>query len=160
MTELIATITPKYIDPPKVGKSGKMGPGHVKDQNDVRFDVWTRTVPLDHFTIGVPVQVAFEEKQNGQYTNREIKRVVESQSRPLAQPPKAMAQQPRARANPADSEQIFTLALMKAMIEAGRQYNTTDLIGMVNACRDVYSNTFGSPAKQQSQAEFNDEIPY
>src|SRR5262245_5484552 len=103
MTELTATITPKYIDQPKVGKTGKMGPGHIKDQNDVRFDVWTRTIALENFQIGVPVQIAFEEKQNGQYVNREIKRILEAQTRPVVQPPKAQPKQFRNSMDPNDA---------------------------------------------------------
>src|SRR5689334_5027178 len=159
MTELTTTITPRYIDKPTMGKSGKMGPGHIKDQNDVRYDVWTRTMPIESFQVGVPVQIAFEEKQNGQYVNREIKRILEVQTRPI--PPvmgKPNVPPPRARTNPTDSEQIFVTAIIKHIATADMSRDEGK--ALVNLWRGIYADTFGSPQKQDSQSTYSDEIPY
>lgn len=159
MTELTTTITPQYIDPPKIGKSGKPGPAHIKDQKGDRYDVWTRTMPLESFQVGMPVQIAFEEKQNGQYTNREIKRILESQTRAVpAVMGKPNVPPPRARTNPTDSEQIFVTAIVKSIATA--DMSRDEGRALINLWRGIYADTFGSPAKQQTQSDFNDEIPY
>lgn len=161
MTEILATITPKFIDPPKLGKSGKMGPAHIKDQNDVRFDVWTRTIPLDHFQKGVPVQIAFEEKQNGEYVNREIKRVVESQTRPVAQPPRAMPKETQREKSPREQESIFVNGKLSAAISANAvEFQEDALVAAGNMLKKVYARLYKPIKIQETENEFNDEIPY
>src|SRR5262245_17781561 len=88
MTIETASVTVAFVDPPKVGKSGRAGPAHMKDAAGVRYDFWPRTIPLETFVRGGTYQIGFETKQNGEYTNREIKQVFETQQRPVAMPPK------------------------------------------------------------------------
>lgn len=161
MTEIIATITPKFKDAPKVGKTGKMGPGHIKDQNDVRFDVWTRNLSLDVFQIGVPIQIAFEEKQNGQYVNREIKRIVESQTRPLAQPPRSLPKETQREKSPKENESIFVNGKLSAAIAANAvEFQEDALVAAGNMLKRVHARLFGQVNIQETQNELNDEIPF
>ena len=69
--------------------------------------------------------------------------------------------QTRARANPADSEQIFTTALLKEFIVAQLvPLETTAIVTAVKAIRDAYRFTFGGLEKQRNDTDMNDEIGF
>ena len=160
MTLQTTTITPKFIDAPKIGKSGKAGPAHIKDENDVRYDFWTRSIPLDAFQRGVSVQIAFEEKQNGQYLNREIKQILESQTRPVAAPAKPQAKELQREKSPKENENIFVNGKLSAAISAGAvEFQEDALVAAGKMLQRVYARLYKPVNIQQTEIEMDDEIP-
>lgn len=142
-----AEITVQYVNDPKPGKKW----GSIKTTDGQYYSGPPAVLKL--FQPGETCKIDFTLGGNDG-TLKAVKRKHEVP--PALQRPVAPA--PRARTNPSDSEQIFVTAIVKhiATADMGRDEGKA----LVNLWRSVYADTFGSPAKQQINSEFNDEIPY
>lgn len=128
---LTATITPKYINPPR----GSARSGSVKDADGVYWGVPTDM--LNQFSAGKVVTVEYETSEyNGkQYKN--VKRI--SAATPAQQ------QQATAKAD-STSERIFVCGIVNAAVASGKlALDPNAITDAVHAAREAWSMTFGSP---------------
>jgi hypothetical protein len=147
-----AEITVQFVNPPKPGKKW----GSVKSTAGDYYG--GPPAMLAQFQPGETCKIEYTLGGNDgtlKALKQKLAGIPAVLQRPVAPPP-------RASTNPKDSEQMFVTAMMKevvkGMYDAGT--TTTEMITAVNSFRDVYRNTFGSPAKQQMDHDFGDEIPF
>lgn len=152
-TLLQATVTPKFIDPPKEGKKN----WRVKDANN---EAWSIPANLkDKFAVGQPIDIAYEDTSFQGKTFHMVK-----DARPAAAQAQAPAPQTNGNGHAAptpapagngyarqptpliDAERMFVCGAVNAAIQSGRlDLTTASVAGAVNAMRDAWAATFGTP---------------
>ena len=139
----VAEVTIQYVNDPKPGK--KMG--SIKTAELGYFGVFPNM--LRQFSTNEVCRVEYE-------SNGDFKKVTKKLASAVREPTK----QVRPRSDPAESEQIFAVALTKEFIARGDVTCDSDsLTRVVNTCREVYRKTFGG-AEAQRRDDMSDSIPY
>ena len=141
-----ATITVKYLNPPKSPK----GPASVKDANGTYWSFWTRDIPLDRFVVGGTYTVGYDTSQyNGkdQYTIKEVmdaggQVTVVKPGAPLPSVP-ATNGHANGNGNGQRDEFIFVCGALNHAIGNGLELTVTNLVPTVQVLRDTYKQTFG-----------------
>lgn len=142
-------ITCQYVNAPKPGK--KLG--SIKTSEGEFYGVEPSLLGI--FSKGEVCIVEYTESpKTGGGVWKNIKRKVSSTPTALQREP---VQYPRARSNPADSEQIFTTALLKEVYN--KDMTALELVEEINKLRKVWKNTFGASEFHRDD-ELRDEIPY
>lgn len=144
-----AEITCQYVNFPKAGKRR----GSIKSSEGDYY--WGSDTTLRQFAVGEVCTVEYDtQPKDGGGEWRTIKRKVSTTS------PGSTPTQVRNRTNPADSKQIFVTALLKEGIASGKiEPSKVGVVSAGNALKAAYEELFGTPAKQTTEAELNDEIP-
>ena len=146
----VAEITCQFVNPPKPGKRN----GSIKSAEGDYY--WGSQATIAEFRQGEVVKIEYTTKpKDGGGEWRTIVKKIGG-----APPVSPNIPQVRARSNPSDSEQIFTTALLKEFIAAGKiELSTAEIIAAVNALRSAYRNTFGGTEKQKNDTDMQDEVP-
>ena len=143
----IADITVAYVNPPKDGKRL----GSIKSGAGEYFGCAPGL--LNEFRQGEQCKIEFSSRKapDGKVWKTVTKKIGGNNGyvRPIAQGP-------RQRTNPTDSEQIFVVALLKEIIAP--DMGPIALIEKIEELRRVYRNTFGSSERNRDD-EMNDFIP-
>lgn len=145
----LTDITVQFVNQPKPGK--RMG--SIKSSEGEYYGC--PPTLLGQFRAGEVCKIDFNETpKDGGGTWKNITRKIAG-----AGPPPVI-QLPRQRTNPGDSEQIYTTALLKEFIAAGKlDLRTDSLVAATNAVREAYRQTFGGVEKRRDE-EMDDSIPY
>lgn len=142
-TLLQATVTPKFIDPPKEGKKN----WRVKDANN---EVWSIPANLkDKFTVGQPIDIAYEDTSFQGKTFHMVK-----DARPAAAQSQAPAPQTNGHTAPHQNgnghqavnkdEMIFVCGALNNALNSGKvEPSTVAMTAFVNAARQTWAATFG-----------------
>lgn len=158
-----ATVTVKYVGPPKGGKQY----GFIKAMDNSTWPV--KADRIREFEADNEYEIAWTEASNGFKNIIGVKRIV-SEAPPQRPPQRgqfeqfeaatparngaavAPAAKPAAQANgfyrptaPRDSERMFVCAIAGHWIDTGRVDMTEDaMVGLVTSLRAVYARTFGA----------------
>ena len=136
----MTTLTVKLINPP-----GSTGRGSIVGTDDQRLGVFPEKVAL--FEVGKTYEIEFTETDRNGKTLRNVKSAKQVAG-PSPQTSQA-ASPPAANGNGhgyghKDSEQIFVVALLKSLIEAGELKNDKQqLWAATQMLRGLYKHTFG-----------------
>lgn len=177
-----ATVQVRYVNRPKPGK--KMG--SIKTADDVYFSV--HPSKLGYFQPGGTYDIEYSSREYNGTVFYTVENIANSDGAVPAPAPRAQQRSasPATQAapaqfmkNPKEQEQIFCVAIMKSMIEAGQiQPTMQDHIDTINSLREVFRQTFGkqeTPATPAAQpptprvqpmatagknADMDDEIPF
>jgi len=135
-------ITCQYVNAPKAGK--KLG--SIKSSEGTYY--YTDPAMLSRFSVGEVCTIEFDVSDDGKW--KRIKRKISTSSAPPV--PNI-----RARTSPADSKQIFVVALLKGMV--GPTDTQASIIAKGGMLKNAYDNLFGTAEKQTTETVLNDEIP-
>lgn len=139
----IAEVTIQYVNDPKPGK--KMG--SIKTAELGYFGVFPNM--LRQFSTNEVCRLEYE-------TNGDFKKVTKKLASAVREPTKNI----RPRSDPAESEQIFAVALAKEFIARGDvTCDTEQLVKLINVCRQTYRQTFGG-TEAQRRDDMQDQVPY
>lgn len=145
-----AEITVQYVNPPKAGKKW----GSIKATDGAYYS--GPPAMLDRFRQGETCKIEYT-LGGSDGTLKAIKQKIET---PAALQ-RLIAAPPRAPANPSDGERMGTMGMVNSFIRSGTVDMQRDSIkNVIKICRDAYNDIWGTPAKQKSEQEFNDQIPY
>ena len=143
------------------------GPCKIIDETGKEWKFWKPGkfggIDPDRFEEGAAYKIGYEIKPYNGKDEFYIKHLVDGQSRPAV--PKVLHKphkpEPRPPTNPIDGERMGTMGMVNAFIQGGGVDLQRDAIkAAISTCRAAYNDIWGSPKKQEVDAEFNDEIPY
>lgn len=148
-TTRTAEITCQYVNQKKAGKTF----GSIKSsEGDYYFAMPSM---LNSFREGEVCKIEFTEDDSKGSLFRQVTKKIGG-----APPASPNMPQVRSRTNPVDSENMFTTALLKSFIEAGKlELSTTEVVAATNAIRQAYRMTFGGSEAQRNETDMQDEIP-
>lgn len=139
-----------FVNPVKPGKKN----GSIKSKEGDFY--LCPPAMLSQFAQGETCKIEFKEETGKDGT---IWRTITKKIGGAATTPPGF-QAPRQRTNPTDSKQIFVTALLKEFVATGKvETSKTAVVTAGNALKDAYEELFGTPAKQETEATLNDEIP-
>lgn len=151
-----ATITVKYVNPPKPGAQK----GSVKDATGTLYMVYADKLAQFQPNNSYEVEYLSDTGKDGREW-RTIQKVNGSQAAPAQaggfsagySGPRRSAGNTYRETSQRDAERMFVCSLLNASIRAGVVgINATDLVPAVNALRDTWDATFGAEDQQKSQA--------
>lgn len=154
-----ATVTVKFVNPPKEGKKK----GSIKGANDEFFFVWADK--LGQYEKGKTYEVEYEESDFNGQTYRTIKNVKPSGNGSAAQSAAPATSGAYYKpTSPVDSERMFVCAILAAGIKSGQiKFGADTLVPAIAHIRTAYKQTLGridDPTPATRRAELDDEIPF
>lgn len=134
-----ATITAKYVNPPKEGKKK----GSVKTADDQMFGVWADKI--SHFQVGGIYDIEYTEEtgQDGKVWKTIKTATKKGESRPTFGGGGARNSYRETSAK--DAERMFVCSILNAAIAAGKvEFSGEKLRFAVNGLRSVWADTFAA----------------
>lgn len=149
-----ATITVKYVNPPKPGAQK----GSVKDINGDYYSVWADKIGQYQPNATYIIDYDEDTGRDGRVW-KTIRSHTSNGVPPTPAPSSGGYSGPRRSAgntyretSQRDAERMFVCSLLNASIRAGVVgINATDLVPAVNALRDTWDATFGAEDQQKPQ---------
>ena len=143
----VATVTAKYVNPPKAGQKN----GSIKGEDGTLYIVNPKMLS--------------QMQQGGMYKLEWLDNDFKGNTYHIVQSVEAVAQAKATAAQDATSERIFVCgALNAALSNPNVTPLGTDIEGFVRTLRAVWDATFGAPPeapkKKTTAEELNDEIPF
>lgn len=131
------------IEPPKEGKSGKLGPGKVFTTSGDILQIWPKT--MQGIQIGNRYQVELEETEfRGKKQQTVVKLFPPNDNAPRTMPITQFPISERGnKANPPiDSEPAFVAAIVAGFVIAGKVANYKELAEKTAMARRLFAETF------------------
>lgn len=150
-TNQTATITVKYVNPPKPGKKR----GTIKDESDTFYGVWPDKIAL--FQQGRTYAIEYTSQEaNGQTWHTIVSAVQQAEVAPAA----AAAKQATGGGGQVyretcakDAERMFVCSMMNAFIQAGKlDLEGTKMVNATRMMRRVWQHTFGESVDSSALA--------
>ena len=143
------------------------GPCKIIDSDGKEWKFWKPGkfpgIDPERFEEGASYKIGFKTESYNGKDDLVIKNLIDGQTRPAV--PKVLHKPhvpaPRAPTNPLDGERMGTMGMVNAFIQAGAVDLQRDAIkAAISTCRAAYNDIWGSPKKQEVDAEFNDSIDF